>query len=53
MLTKRQLVAFVLLIMLPVFFIHPGAPEALSGPAALLWFASFGYMLFTYLKGRF
>ena len=53
MLTKRQLVAFVLLIMLPVFFIHPDAPEALSGPAVLLWFAALGYMLFTHLKGRF
>ena len=53
MLTKRQLVAFVSLFMLPVFFIHPDSPEALTGPAALLWFAALGYMLFTFLKGRF
>lgn len=53
MLTKRQLLAFVSLIILPVFFIHPGAPEALSGPAALIWFFSFGYMLYTLHKGRF
>jgi hypothetical protein len=53
MLAKRQLLAFVSLIILPVFFIHPGAPEALSGPAALMWFISFGYMLYTLHKGRF
>jgi predicted nucleic acid-binding Zn ribbon protein len=53
MLTRRQLVAFLSLFVLPVFFIHPDAPEALSAPAALLWFAALGYMLFTHLKGRF
>ena len=50
-LTRKQTIALVLLFLLPVGFIHP-ALDGISGIAALAWFVSLGYFLYTFSKGR-